>query len=473
MRLFIIGIGPLPFYRSPRPATALSDGTWQVIQPLLEDGHSVRAVTFEFGQRGQPIIQYLHKPRDVNENFEHLAFPEPNADTRALIAEKVQQAMAAFNPHAIISAGSVIASWVTSHLRHRLPLWYDLKGAFIPELQLRMESPDARGTFETFTVYKQVLLRGDRFSAVTEHQAHMLMGELGMVGRLNPSTLHEHLVTVKPTGLDPGSPSRMPSSGRIRGRLCGPEDFVLFSSGGFNTWQDTRTFFETIERVLGADKNVVFVCIGGGIGGHHDQGYESFKTWVSQSPYRSRMFLEGWVPQDQVVEYESEADLGVNFDLDVPESRYGDRSRFLSWMARRVGIATTPVSQPSAQLIREELAIGLPLGDSEGAAKVILDAAAQPGKVRAMAEHAEQFARTRWSYRETTRHLREWAQHPCLAGDNQKWLFSNDPCLQQRLAFHELALDGIFTNLVRQPECEVWKKVQEGLHQRWPWSEKP
>ena len=55
MRLFIIGIGPLPFFRSPRPATALSDGTWQVIQPLLEDGHSVRAVTFEFGQRGQPI----------------------------------------------------------------------------------------------------------------------------------------------------------------------------------------------------------------------------------------------------------------------------------------------------------------------------------------------------------------------------------------------------------------------------------
>lgn len=444
-----------------------------MIQPLLEEGHSVRAVTFEFGQRDQPIIQYLQKPHDVNENFEHLAFPEPNADTRALIAERVQQAMAAFNPHAIISAGSVIASWVTTHLQHRLPLWYDLKGAFIPELQLRMESPDALGTFETFTVYKQILLRGDRFSAVTEHQAHMLMGELGMAGRLNPATLNEHLVTVKPTGLDPMSPPRMSSSGRIRGRLCGPEDFVLFSSGGFNTWQDTHTFFEAIEKVLQARQDVVFVCIGGGIGGHHDHGYEFFQSRVAQSPWRSRMFLEGWVPQDQVVEYESEADLGLNFDLDVPESRYGDRSRFLSWMARQVAVATTPVSQPSAFLVQHGLALGLPLGDPEGAVQIILQAISQREQTRIIAQRAEQFARTQWSYHETTRHLREWAQRPCLAGDNQKWLFSNQPCLQQRLAFYELALDGIFTNLVREPNCETWKRIQAELHQRWPWMEKP
>lgn len=469
MKLFVIGVGPLPFYHSPRPMTALSDGTWQLIQPLLEDGHQVRAVTMEFGQREEPQIEYIHRPEQISPRFEHQAFPEPLSDTRRKISRRVQQSLSAFQPQAVISAGSVIASWVTTQLKHTLPLWYDVKGAFIPELQLRMESPDAAATFETFSVYKQMLLRGDRFSAVTERQADMLMGELGMVGRLNPLTLNDSLVTVKPTGLPPDSPRRQVNTHRVRGRLCGEKDFVLFSSGGFNTWQDTRTFFETVERVLTARNDACFVCIGGGIGGHHDKGYQMFKDWIAASAVRDRCFLEGWVPQDQVVEYESEADLGLNFDLDVPESRYGDRSRFLSWMARRVGIATTPVSPPSASLVREGLALGLPVGDSEGAAEAVLDLMKDRRRLEQMTYNAETFARTRWSYRETTRHLRAWAKEPVHAGDNREWFFRHRIGMQMELGSMELALDYLYCGSARHDEGKVWKKVQNLLMERWPW----
>lgn len=469
MRLFVIGVGPLPFYRSPRPATALSDGTWQVVQPLLEDGHQVRVVTMEFGQRETPEIEYIQRPEEVSPLLEHQAYPEPLRESRLKIARQVQQSLAAFNPDAVISAGTVIASWVTTQLRHKLPLWYDLKGAFLPELRLRMESPDAEATFETFAVYKQVLLRGDRFSAVTERQADMVMGELGMVGRLNPATLKDPLVTVKPTGLAPNSPKRCPGSGRIRGRLCGPKDFVLFSSGGFNTWQDTRSFFLAVERVLLTREDVCFVCIGGGIGGHHDQGYESFKEWISRSAAKNRFFLEGWVPQDQVIEYESEADLGLNFDLDVPESRYGDRSRFLSWMARGVGVATTPVSPPSQMLVEEGLAIGLPIGDPTGAAACILQAIENREALCQMTKAAEEFVRTHWTYRETTKHLREWAAHPALAGDNQKWFKEDQSTLQAELGSLELALDYVFTGPERRNGNGFWWSIRSILAQRWPW----
>jgi glycosyltransferase involved in cell wall biosynthesis len=469
MRLFVVGVGPLPFYRSHIPQNSISEGTWQMVQPLLEDGHTIRAVTLEFGQKEDPKIEYIEKPSEISPNLEHQYYPEPLRQSRKQISRQVQISLAAFKPDAVISAGSMIAAWVTTQLKHRLPLWYDLKGAFMPELQLRLQSPDAEDTFETCAIYKQVLMRGDRFSAVTERQAHMVMGELGMVGRLNPGTLGEDLVTVKPSGIPPDSPSRMEHTGRIRGRLCGNDDFVLFSSGGFNTWQDTRTFYETIERVLQANPKACFVCIGGGIGGHFDRGYNDFKGWVEAGPVRDRCFLEGWVPQNQVIEYESEADLAINCDRDIPESRYGDRSRFLSWMARRVVVATTPVSQPSEMLVEKELAVGLPVGDPKGASDVILRAMEDRDRLREMAQRAEGFVRKNWSFRETTRDLREWAAHPVLAGDNRQWFEDDKLGTPSHLASLELALDFLWHSDDRKEEKRPWKKVESVLRERWPW----
>lgn len=468
-KIFVVGVGPLPFYRSHIPQNSISEGTWQVIQPLLEDGHRVRAVTLEFGQQWTPKIEYLQQPNEVSPNFEHQYYEEPFRTNCVRIARQVQMALSAFDPDCIVSAGSMIAAWVSTLLKHRLPTWYDLKGGFMPELQLLMAKPDPQAIFEVFPVYKQMLLRGDRFSAVTQRQADMVMGELGMVGRLNARTLGETLVTVKPTGLPPNSPKRLSKTGRIRGRYCGEEDAVLFSSGGFNTWQDVRMFFETIEGVLLAEPKSCFVCLGGGIGGHHSEGFERFKSWVAESPAKDRMHLVGWVPQDQVIEYESEADIGLNCDLDVPESWFGDRSRFLSWMARGVAVATTPVCQPSAQLIAEGKAIGLPTGDSSGAVRAILEALSDRESLSRMTEAAEDHARTVWSYRETTKHLREWAANPVLAGDNRAWFEEKDLNFQQELGSHELALDRMFTWGERKDDTRDWKRMRKLLQARWPW----
>jgi len=469
MRLFVIGVGPLPFYRSPIPQNSISEGTWQIIQPLLEDGHKIRAVTMEFGQKENPHIEYIQQPHEVSPNLEHQYYPEPLRQSRKKISRQVQMSLSAFQPDAVFSAGSMIAAWVTTQLKHRLPLWYDLKGAFMPELQLRLQSPDAEDTFETCAIYKQVLLRGDRFSAVTERQAHTVMGELGMVGRLNPATLHETLVTVKPSGLSPDSPRRREGTGKIRGRLCDEKALVLFSSGGFNTWQDTQTFYQTIEKVLSANENACFVCIGGGIGGHFDKGYGSFKKWVEEGRVRDRCFLEGWVPQDRVIEYESEADVGINCDLEIPESRYGDRSRFLSWMARGVVVATTPVSQPSEFLVEKGLAIGLPTGDSDGAATAILRAVQDRDSLEKMRKEAEEFVRSEWSFGKTTKHLREWAARPVLAGDNRLWFEENRLGLHPHLASLELALDFLWHSDDRKEGKRSWRKVESVLYERWPW----
>ncbi|MCB9784802.1 MAG: glycosyltransferase [Candidatus Omnitrophica bacterium] len=229
-------------------------------------------------------------------------------------------------------------------------------------------------------------------------------------------------------------------------------------------------FFETIEGVLQAEPKSCFICLGGAIGGdHYNEGFEKFKKWISESPAKDRMHLVGWVPQNEVVEYESEADIGINCDLDIPESWFGDRSRFLSWMARRIVVATTPVSQPSEDLAREGKAIGLPTGDSKGAVQAILEAIRNRGRLTQIAEAAEEHARTVWSYRETTKHLREWAANPVLAEDNRRWFEEGNLDFQHELGSLELALDQMFTWGERKDETKDWRKIEKLLRQRWAW----
>jgi len=228
-------------------------------------------------------------------------------------------------------------------------------------------------------------------------------------------------------------------------------------------------FFETVEKVLLAERRTVFVCIGGGIGGHFAGGYEAFQNWVSESSVRDRFHLEGWVPQDQVIEYESEADLGINCDLDIPESRYGDRSRFLSWMARGVGVATTPVSQPSEFLVTQGMAVGLKVGDSSGAAEAILTAIRDPQAHKQRTRKAEEFARIEWSFMETTKHLRAWAADPKRAGDNQVRFEKNEIDRQYELASYELSLDYLYNGEERRKGKKPWKRVYNELMKGWPW----
>jgi glycosyltransferase involved in cell wall biosynthesis len=229
-------------------------------------------------------------------------------------------------------------------------------------------------------------------------------------------------------------------------------------------------FFEVVEGVLKAEPQCCFVCLGGAIGGqHHNEGFEGFKQWTSESPVRDRIHLVGWVPQDEVIEYESEADIGINCDLDIPESWFGDRSRLLSWMARRVVVATTPVSQPSEELVRQGKAVGLPTGDPMGAVGVLLDLMKDKEKLNRIATAAEDHVRTQWSYRETTKALREWAANPVLAGDNRVWFENKEFDFQKELGSLELALDQMFTWGERKDQTRDWKRIHKILLERWPW----
>ncbi|MDP8244213.1 MAG: glycosyltransferase [Candidatus Hinthialibacter antarcticus] len=416
--LLLIGVGPLPFYNSDR-LYGFGIRAWQFALPLLRAGHHVVLATCEFGvQRETNInIDYQTDPSSWGD-LEHVALPEPNVRNTNLILTRLEDLIARKRPDAIITAGSSIATNLASYLKTDVPVWMDMFGDLFAEVQAK--SPFMRDALQIEHFHQtlsRVLLRGDCFSVVSEMQRGAAIGQLGLIGRLNRYTLSEELVWTIPCALN-GEISPVRGESILRGGEVNSSDFLVLCSGGFNTWADVDTLFLAIEGAMEKNRRVQCVVTGGAIAGHHEDGYNRFRSLISKSAYESRFHLMGWVSNEDVAQLTLECDLGINIDLPIYESVLGSRNRFLYWMQCGVPILSTLTTEISHLLSREGLIVGIPTGDEKLATAKILEMAANPAKAKARAVKAKRFAYEYFSFESTTQPLLNWVENPVRASDN-------------------------------------------------------
>jgi glycosyltransferase involved in cell wall biosynthesis len=442
--LFLLGVGPLPFYAG-RFISGLGIGTWQLAKPLLGDGHQLTVVCFEPEEEGR------QKPDEASltsryPNLRLVTLAPLNSENRSAVIEQVNALYEQTNPDAVITAGTPIAAEAAMELPPLKPLWVDLNGAIMPELQAKAATMyDPQLCTTVYRLYLRLLRRGDHFSTVSNAQRHMVIGELGVAGRLNRHNFGHDLVSVVPNGIDTDSPPEHTHQ-VIREVLCGDEEFVILSSGGYNNWMDVDTLFAGVDRAMAEDPAIHYVSTGGGIPGHYEEGYERFSTFVEGSPHRERYHLLGWLPYQEAVNCYFEANVGINIDRNVYESEFGARNRFLSWMQAALPILTTLASEISWQLVSRDLVHGVPVGDPETLAKAILALARDREGARRRGERAQEYAVEHLTFEKTTVPLRQWVQNPRMAPDHL------DP--QARADRLEVLLDEFAARLyqVRQPE---------------------
>lgn len=445
--LFVLGVGPMPFYAG-RYISALSFGTWQLVKPLLADGHSVTLVCFEAlgADRARPD-EDLVASRFPNLRLVSLEPIQPENRTRTV--EQVNALFEQTGPDAIISLGTPIASEVAMELPPVRPLWLGLHGAIMPELQAKAATMyDPQLSTWVYRLYYRMLRCGDHFSTVSDAQRHMVIGELGIAGRLNRHNFGHNLVSVIPIGADPDDPPQ--HTGQvIRGQVCSDEDFVILSSGGYNNWMDVDTLFVGVDRAMAENAAIHYVSTGGGIAGHYEEGYERFCALVENSPHRERYHLLGWLPYQEAVNCYFEANVGINVDLNVYESEFGARNRFLSWMQAGLPILTTLASEISWQLVSRDLVHGVPVGDPDTLGTAILALARDPEGARRRSERARQYAVENLTFEKTTLPLRRWVQDPRMAPDHL------DP--QARAEPLEVFLDEFVARLyqIHEPEKDT------------------
>ncbi len=410
-----MGVGPLPFYENDY-VSGIGTGTWQLALPLVRAGHEVFLVSGEFGVHDTPEVKYTHEPRGYGK-LHHLPIPEPLPERLPGLARQLEPKIEEFNPDCVVSAGSPVASLLAVHLDLDLPTWFDLNGDIMTEVQAKL--PFASETELDFFLRHtgRILRHGDVFSTVSARQRLALIGQLAMMGRLNRDTLGYEFVHVIPNAID-AQQECVHDADVLRGVVVGPLEFVVLWSGGFNTWVDVDSLYEGLVLAMERNPLLVFAATGGGLSGHHAEGYMRFQQKVETSRFKERFQMLGWIPYSHLHNTYLEADLGINVDLPVYESELGARNRFLSWMGAGLPVATTVTTEISRELVEAEAAFALPLGDPQGIADVLLSLSENRERCRRVGLAGREHTYRRFSFEATTTALVAWAEHPSFAPDH-------------------------------------------------------
>lgn len=414
-RILLIGVGPLPFCNVRWP---LGPGlrTWHFARPLLDAGHEVLLVSLEFGNREKVPDYVTGVDLSRYEKLEHVALPEPSLEDLTPTLEALREPVETFRPDAVVTAGNLMSGCVAANLPTDAPLWLDLFGTVTGELQAMWRYKPDIPVGLLYQRYREMLIRGDRFSPCSHPHRYSVLGELAIMGRINADTFGHNLVTRIPAAVEDGLEFHHEKE-VLRGNALKDDDFAVLWSGGYNTWADVQTLFQGLEMAMQIAPNLHFVSTGGGIRGHHESSYAHFEKWVADSRNRDRYHLAGWVPTEDVASYYFEANLGVNVDLDLVESELGTRNRLLAFMVAGLPSVTTVTCELSRLMEHHGLCYGIPTREPEELARAILKAIREPGDRQMRGRKSREFAMTEYTFSRTAEPLVAWCRDPSPAPD--------------------------------------------------------
>jgi glycosyltransferase involved in cell wall biosynthesis len=334
--------------------------------------------------------------------------------------KKLQQVHDRFDPDCIVAVNFYPCLWATRLDTHK-PIWMDIYGDMITILQASgYRSGSNRGLPTTIYFLRQVLSKGDIFSACSLPQQHMLVGELAMVGRLNFRTFgYEFVHTILP-GAAPLNVVRQHSRRILSELSIKDEDFVVLWAGGYNTWTDVDTLFTGLQDAMARNPQVHFVSLGANTYQAPDNVYTQFLRSIEQSNCRARFHMLGWRSWQEIPQFYIESDIGINIDAMHYETIYGTRTRLLEMLAAGLPVITTLGSELSYMMREAGVALTFPIGNSEMLATHILELSFDREKCQAFSARADQYARADMSFSTTTQTLRKWVRSPVLALDHEE-----------------------------------------------------
>ncbi|MBW7885136.1 MAG: glycosyltransferase family 4 protein [Caldilineaceae bacterium] len=410
-KVLLIGYNPPQLVRNAK-IEAAHYRTWQFLQPLVDDGHTILLCA---GARGEPA-EVEPVPPEWSRHVRHLAIPFGEQNW----IRHLQRAHDAFMPDCIVAVNFSHCLYAT-RLRTDCPLWMDIYGDMLTIMQASFyRTHSDRGLPTSLAYMQQVLQTGDVFSGCGEPQGHMLVGELAMSGRLSRRTFGYEFVRVVRPGMPPVMNGAGPASDRracLAGRGIEDDDFVVLWCGGYNTWSDIDTLFQGLELAMSQVPKLHYVSVGASTYKGRDNVYERFSQMIERSPYHDRYLLLGWRPWHEMAGYYRASDVGINIDALHYETLYGTRTRLVEMIGHGLPIVTSLGSELSYLLDREAAALTFEVGDWEMLGARLVEFAKQPALRAETAQRANAFSANELSFYSTTAALRSWVNAPQRAPD--------------------------------------------------------
>ena len=432
--VLVLTTGPLPF-DSLNKVYAMGLRGWLLVRTLLEAGHAVtliniQALTNEPPSPYNQFEQTNSRPLDVEKSPELAPWfgdcPVGKLIYYVISNEKLlnttllDQICNRLNPDCLVTVGNY-ASFVGTHLTAPIPVWADLCGSNMAEGQAKAFTYNDNTYLEYFRQHEiAVLKRADHFSAVSEAQKYALVGELGLLGRLNRQTYSTELVSTVPIAYDPTPVKPGRNRALMRGRLCPENSFILLWSGGFNTWTDIETLFAGVTEAMQRVPHLHMVVTGGKIEGHDELSFPAFQAMVNASAYRERFHFVGWVPTQDLPAYYHESNLAILLDKWSYEGVLGSRSRLLEWARYGLPCVMTITSELLQELHSAGVLLSFDHGNPAQLAGLLVEWAADlsgPEKLRQLGQRFQEVAASHYGVEKVYQPILDWASDPQPAPD--------------------------------------------------------
>jgi glycosyltransferase involved in cell wall biosynthesis len=405
-RIFVLG------YELPLLATgaveARSYRTWQFVDPLLADLHSICLVVSH-----QDDVLDVDHPLGSQLSYHRVNMRRRGWQTR------VRALHDAFKPDAVLAVTFNNCVRVTRLATDR-PIWMDIYGDKLAEVQLAEHTQQSsRGHLNMMRYLRLALRHGDVFSACSTPQKFALVGELGMVARLNRHTLgYDFVHTILPGST--ARPDDRMDGPALRGTKVPQDAFVALWCGGYNVWTDVDTLFKALNDAMSCEPRLVFVSVGASTVDTPDNPYRRLLAQIENSPHQGRFHMFGWRPAGEIPAYYRQADVGVALDAFHYETLLGTRTRLTEMMGYGLPVITSLGCELSYIIRDQELGLVFPIGDHGALCDHLVTLAGDSSRRQGMAERARAYTTQRLSFAETTRPFRDWVQQPAHAPDRAK-----------------------------------------------------
>jgi len=408
-RVFILGSSPLPIENAAKNF-APGARTWHFACSARDANCNVMVIGYRIPKSYQEDLPEI-KFQNI-QDIDYYSVGGEIFENKEWLREKITK----FNPDSIIGVTTYPAS-VAAALNLEIPFWADLFGSVMAEAQAKANIHNNDFFLQHyFNMEKKVLDKADVFSTVSEAQGFSLVGELGIWGRLNKDTMGYRFVRVIPTPAE--NKDFKHTKNVIRGVFAKDSDFVILYSGGYNTWTDVNTLFQGLEKAMNKNPKLIFVSTGGQIDGHDEITYKHFEELIDSSRFKDRFHLCGWVPHEDLPNYYLEADLGINSDKYCYEALLGSRTRVLDWLRVPLTFISTPLSEVTDYLIKNNLAIGFKQGDSDDLAEKLLRISSNPQELEKVKENLKKILTEEFTTQQTYSEFKEWIKNPKHAPDH-------------------------------------------------------
>ena len=406
-RILVIGSAPLPWEREAR-LDAACFRTWHIAQALLRDGHEVTMVAariaggYHEGRDRPPVLRFQ------GTHFTYYSASPEALATGQILARICEQSQ----PEAVVAI-SGCGGWLASRLPTEAPLWVDLLAPTLGAAP-RGEGglPEAAAEWEH---ERAALGRGDAFSVATERHRYVLLGQLVALGRLRTVSESEQRLHCLPHAAE--EPPFRPRQRALRGRVVGGGDFVVLSIGRYDGDADTETLFEALLAAMREEPRVRFVSLGGALPGDETSAYHHFRRRAEASDFAGRFVFLGWVPNESLLDYYAESDVGVVADRAGEQALRAERYRVFDMLRAGLPVIASLGSETSRLIEQERLGLTFKPGDIQGLKEAILGFSRDEPRRRRCGARAREWLAEHRSPDHAMAPLRAWARSPVASED--------------------------------------------------------